>query len=156
MISGRISITSSYQAGNFRQAADREKEVCPLISPLTRLISDCWDLRTRWTRRWESQGLIRKSRRLVQARRRQCVCFSNPNIEKELMDSTANQCYQQAAELSGDLGEYHRAMELYQTVADWSLTSALTKYSVKEYWLRAALCSMAMGVSLLSLWIFQC
>lgn len=37
-------------------------------------------------------------------------------------------------------------MELYQTVADWSLTSALTKYSVKEYWLRAALCSMAMGV----------
>lgn len=39
-------------------------------------------------------------------------------------------------------------MELYQTVADWSLTSALTKYSVKEYWLRAALCSMAMGVSL--------
>jgi alpha-soluble NSF attachment protein len=66
----------------------------------------------------------------------------------ELMDSTANQCYQQAAELSGDLGEYHRAMELYQTVADWSLTSALTKYSVKEYWLRAALCSMAMGVSL--------
>ncbi len=39
-------------------------------------------------------------------------------------------------------------MELYQTVADWSLTSALTKYSVKEYWLRAAMCSMAMGVSL--------
>lgn len=37
-------------------------------------------------------------------------------------------------------------MELYQTVADWSLTSALTKYSVKEYFLRAALCSMAMGV----------
>jgi alpha-soluble NSF attachment protein len=82
--------------------------------------------------------------------------FLKPNIEKELMDSTANQCYQQAAELSGDLGEYHRAMELYQTVADWSLTSALTKYSVKEYWLRAALCSMAMGVSLLSPCIVQC
>lgn len=60
--------------------------------------------------------------------------------------STANQCYQQAAELSGDLGEYQRSMDLYQIVADWSLTSALTKYSVKEYWLRAALCSMAMGV----------
>jgi alpha-soluble NSF attachment protein len=61
--------------------------------------------------------------------------------------STANQCYQQAAELSADLGDFQRSMELYQTVADWSLTSALTKYSVKEYWLRAALCSMAMGVS---------
>lgn len=65
-------------------------------------------------------------------------------------DRTANQCYQQAAELSGDLGEYQRAMELYQIVADWSLTSALTKYSVKEYWLRAALCSIAMGVRPLS------
>jgi alpha-soluble NSF attachment protein len=61
--------------------------------------------------------------------------------------STANQCYQQAAELSADLQDFQRSMELYQTVADWSLTSALTKYSVKEYWLRAALCSMAMGVS---------
>jgi hypothetical protein len=70
------------------------------------------------------------------------MCLS----EIGLTISTANQCYQQAAELSGDLGEYHRSMELYQTVADWSLTSALTKYSVKEYWLRAALCSMAMGV----------
>lgn len=45
------------------------------------------------------------------------------------------------------MGEYQRSMELYTTVADWSLSSALTKYSVKEYWLRAAMCSMAMGVS---------
>ena len=80
----------------------------------------------------------------------------DPDIETELMGSTANQCYQQAAELSGDLGEYHRAMELYQTVADWSLTSALTKYSVKEYWLRAALCSMAMGVGLPTQLPVQC
>ena len=61
--------------------------------------------------------------------------------------STANQCYQQAAELSAGLKDYQRSMELYQIVADWSLTSPLTKYSVKEYWLRAALCSMATGVS---------
>jgi hypothetical protein len=43
-------------------------------------------------------------------------------------------------------------MELYLTVGDWSLGSALTKYSVKEYWLRAALCSLAMGVSRISAW----
>lgn len=72
-----------------------------------------------------------------------------PRVIKLIRLRTANQCYQQAAELSGDLGEYQKSMELYQTVADWSLTSALTKYSVKEYWLRAAMCSMAMGVSLL-------
>lgn len=62
---------------------------------------------------------------------------------------TANQCYQQAAELSGQMNDYQKAMELYVTVGEWSLSSALTKYSVKEYWLRAAICSMAMGVSLL-------
>lgn len=31
------------------------------------------------------------------------------------------------------------------TVADWSLTSPLTKYSVKDYFLRATLCAIATG-----------
>lgn len=62
-----------------------------------------------------------------------------------LIRRTANQCYQQAAELSADIGEFPVAVELYKTVADWSLTSPLTKYSVKEYWLRAVLCCLAMG-----------
>jgi alpha-soluble NSF attachment protein len=61
--------------------------------------------------------------------------------------STANQCYQAAAEHSADLGDFGRAIELYEQVGDWSLASPLTKYSVKEYWLRACLCAMAMGVS---------
>lgn len=63
------------------------------------------------------------------------------------MHSTANQCFQSAAELSADIGDLGKAIELYEQVGDWSLSSPLTKYSVKEYWLRAALCSMAMGVS---------
>ena len=70
-----------------------------------------------------------------------------PDIMLTSIDRTANQCYQLAAELSADLADFPKAIQLYETVADWSLTSALTKYSVKEYWLRAALCSMAMGVS---------
>lgn len=41
---------------------------------------------------------------------------------------------------------------MYEQVGDWSLSSPLTKYSVKEYWLRAALCAMAMGVSRLQSW----
>jgi hypothetical protein len=61
--------------------------------------------------------------------------------------SSANQCYQQAAELSAEMQDFQQSMELYETIGDWSLSSALTKYSVKEYWLRAAMCSMAMGVS---------
>jgi alpha-soluble NSF attachment protein len=45
------------------------------------------------------------------------------------------------------LKEYPQAIKLFEYVADHSLSSALTKYSVKEYWLRALLCALAMGVS---------
>ena len=90
---------------------------------------------------------------MVQAGRSQCV---RPKLDRLpfatyrhffVSCSTANQCYQQAAEYSADLGDFGRAIELYEQVGDWSLASPLTKYSVKEYWLRACLCAMAMGVS---------
>jgi alpha-soluble NSF attachment protein len=55
--------------------------------------------------------------------------------------------YSKAAERSADIGDYAKAIELYEQVGDWSLGNSLTKYSVKDYWLRAALCSIAMGVS---------
>lgn len=43
--------------------------------------------------------------------------------------------------------QYTRAIELYEEVAKYSLASPLTKYSVKEYWLRSGLCALALGVS---------
>jgi hypothetical protein len=61
--------------------------------------------------------------------------------------STANACYKDAADLHAQLEEYPQAIQRYEQVADQSLTSALTKYSVKEYWLRACLCALAMKVS---------
>ena len=61
-------------------------------------------------------------------------------------DSTANACYKDAADLHADLEEYPQAIQRYEQVADGSLSSPLTKYSVKEYWLRASLCALAMGV----------
>jgi len=105
------------QEGHFRQAADREKEIAAIFA------TDNFD----------------------PAKARDSFVRAGDWYKQEDANATANQCYQQAAEISGDLGDYQRALELYCTVADWSLTSALTKYSVKEYWLRAALCSMAMG-----------
>lgn len=60
---------------------------------------------------------------------------------------TANACYKDAADLHADLEEYPQAIAHYELVANHSLTSALTKYSVKEYWLRASLCALALGVS---------
>ena len=75
-------------------------------------------------------------------------CCLHPLIhDSPTSRSTANQCFQLAAEYSADIGDLGKAIELYEQVGDWSLSSPLTKYSVKEYWLRAALCSMAMGVS---------
>ena len=59
---------------------------------------------------------------------------------------TANACYKDAADLHAELGEYPQAIARYEQVANGSLSSALTKYSVKEYWLRASLCALAMNV----------
>lgn len=60
---------------------------------------------------------------------------------------TANACYKDAADLHAEIEEYPQAIARYEHVADHSLTSALTKYSVKEYWLKAGLCALAMNVS---------
>ena len=59
---------------------------------------------------------------------------------------TANACFKDAADLHAELDEFPAAIARYEKVADHSLTSSLTKYSVKEYWLRASLCALAMRV----------
>lgn len=64
-----------------------------------------------------------------------------------LLLRTANACYKDAADLHAELEQYPQAISRYEQVANGSLSSALTKYSVKEYWLRASLCALAMGVS---------
>ena len=63
-----------------------------------------------------------------------------------LSHRTANACYKDAADLHAELENYPQAIARYEQVANGSLSSALTKYSVKEYWLRASLCALAMGV----------
>lgn len=60
---------------------------------------------------------------------------------------SANGCYKEAADIAGTLGQYPRAIELFERVASQSLGSALTRYGVKEYYLKAGLCWLATGVS---------
>lgn len=60
---------------------------------------------------------------------------------------TANGCYKDAADLRADLDDFNAAIALYEKVAEHSLTSPLTRYSVKEYWLKASLCGLAANVS---------
>ncbi|KAF7436769.1 vesicular-fusion protein S17 [Pleurotus ostreatus] len=105
------------QGGRFRQAADREKEI--------------------------GQIYLQESNDL----RKACDSFERAGdwYAQEDATATANACYKDAADLHADLNEYQQAIARYELVADHSLGSALTKYSVKEYWLRAGLCALAMG-----------
>jgi len=109
------TITLLTQAGKFRQAADREKEIAQIY------LQDSHDL-ARAVESFERAG--------------------DWYAQEDAM-ATANGCYKEAADLHAELEHYPQAIERYQQVADHSLTSSLTRYSVKEYWLRALLCALA-------------
>ncbi|KAF8898792.1 vesicular-fusion protein SEC17 [Infundibulicybe gibba] len=105
------------QAGRFRQAADREKEIGQIY------LQETNDLR------------------------KACESYERAGDWYIQEDATAigNGCYKDAADLHADLEEYPQAISRYEQVADNALTSSLTKYSVKEYWLRAGLSALAMN-----------
>jgi len=109
------TITHLTQAGRFRQAADREKEIAQIY------LQEQNDLR------------------------RACDSFQRAGewYAQEDATATANACYKDAADLHAELEEYTHAISLYDQVANASLSSALTKYSVKDYWLKALLCTLA-------------
>ncbi|KAF8202900.1 vesicular-fusion protein SEC17 [Pholiota molesta] len=107
------------KGGRFRQAADREKEI--------------------------GQIYLQESNDL----RKACESYVRAGewYSQEDAAATANACFKDAADLHAELEEYPQAIARYEQVANHSLTSALTKYSVKEYWLRSSLCALAMGDS---------
>ncbi|KAJ7596989.1 vesicular-fusion protein SEC17 [Mycena floridula] len=104
------------QGGRFRQAADREKEIGQI--------------------HLQESNDIRKA----------CESFERAAewYAQEDAMATANGCYKDAADLHAEMDEFPQAIARYEQVADHSLTSPLTKYSVKEYWLKAGLCALAM------------
>ncbi|EMD42112.1 vesicular-fusion protein SEC17 [Gelatoporia subvermispora B] len=111
------TITHLTKGGRFRQAADREKEIGQIyLQELNHLRKACESFER--AAEWYSQ---------------------------EDAQATANGCFKDAADLHAELEDYPQAIALYEQVANGSLNSALTKYSVKEYWLRSSLCALAMG-----------
>lgn len=58
-------------------------------------------------------------------------------------DRMANGCFKDAADLHAQIDQFGQAIARYEQVADQSLNSNLTRYSVKEYWLRSGLCALA-------------
>lgn len=63
------------------------------------------------------------------------------------VDRTASGCYREAAQIATDIGDYKRAIERWEQVAQMSLDSNLTRYSVKDYYLNAGMCYLAIPVS---------
>ena len=49
------------------------------------------------------------------------------------------------AGFASSMGEYKKAIEIYEQVASASLESSLLKWSVKDYFLRAGICHLAAG-----------
>ncbi|KAG8892834.1 vesicular-fusion protein S17 [Tulasnella sp. 403] len=113
-LSSTISLLTGL--GRFRQAADREKEIGQIYLQ-------------------ESQDLSKAAESFIRA---------GEWYDQEDAKATANACKKDAADLFAELDRFQEAIGLYDDVADYSLSSALTKYSVKEYWLRSGLCALAM------------
>lgn len=103
------------ERGRFRQAADRKKNMAELYRDDPNRLD---------------QGL---------AAYEQAATW----YTQEGASATASACNREAAQLAIQLEQYPKAIELWEAVAAASLGSNLTKYSVKEYYLNAGLCYLA-------------
>ena len=103
------------QRGRFRQAADRKKNMAELYREDPSHLAD---------------GL---------AAYEQAATW----YTQEGASATASSCMREAAQIAVQLAQYPKAIELWEQVASISLGSSLTKYSVKEYYLNAGLCYLA-------------
>ncbi|ORY73826.1 soluble NSF attachment protein [Leucosporidium creatinivorum] len=105
------------EKGKFRQAADREKEIAQILAQEGGDLNGALEA-------FEAAGEL---------------------YSAEDAQATANGCFKEAAELAGTLQQYDRAVKHFEQVAQASLGSALTKYSVKDYYLKAGMCWLAGG-----------
>lgn len=63
--------------------------------------------------------------------------------------SMINKCLLKVAHFAAQLEQYTVAIDNFERVATDSMDNQLTKWSIKEYFLKAGLCSMCIGVSVL-------
>lgn len=66
-------------------------------------------------------------------------------FEGENSQTNANNCLLKVANMSAQLEQYDKAIELYEQVAKGSLDNNLLKWGVKDYFFRAVLCHLANG-----------
>lgn len=61
------------------------------------------------------------------------------------MNSLANNCLLKVATFAAQLEQYQEAIEKFENVATASMSSALSKFSVKEYLFKAGLCHFCLN-----------
>lgn len=74
--------------------------------------------------------------------------LENEKIKKALtsLKSMINKCLLKVAHFDAQLEEYNLAIEHFEQVATDSIDNPLTKWSNKEYYLKAGLCSLCTNV----------
>lgn len=61
--------------------------------------------------------------------------------------SLANKNFLKVAELAASIKDYYKAIEYFERVGKSSIDNHLTKWSVKDYFMKAAMCHLATTVS---------
>lgn len=72
------------------------------------------------------------------------VTLAFPNASSFLY-RLANKLWLKVAEAAAIAGDYHKAVENFEKVAEQSVQNQLMKYSVKDYLLKAGICHLASG-----------
>ena len=72
------------------------------------------------------------------------ILFANIDNDSRL----ANGCYLKAAAFAAQLEQYDLAIQHFEGAATTSLGNNLTKFSVKDYLLKAGLCQLCRGVKM--------
>lgn len=108
------------ERGRFRQAADREKAIAELY-----------------------KSEVADPERALEAYEQAANWYLQENA-----NATASGCFRESAQLATDLARFPQAIERWEQVASMSLESNLTRFSVKDYYLNAGLCYLAIPVSL--------
>ena len=141
------TVSQLRQLGRFRQAADREKDTAELYGLMANNApapKQRYELLKKQAESFQRAGDWYES----DDANAYAACIDL--IVRALIEPsrTASRCYKDAADVLAEVDEFIPAINLYEKVANHSLTSQLTKYSVKEYWLRAGLCALASQVSI--------
>lgn len=60
-------------------------------------------------------------------------------------DALANKSYLKSADLNASVGNYKKAIELYNNIIKVATSSALSKWSLKDYFFKVILCNLCLG-----------